>query len=1291
MAGPSQQPEILSGDAGVSGRDERHIDLTNPGVVDIEAQGSYLNEHELSILKHQTELPDVKVGPRTMIRYATRNDRIIMIVSAVCAAIGGAIVPLMSVVFGALAQSFQQYSVLSTVERTAFDNNLVTKTLYLVYLAIGEYVSISVATFGFLYTGARITRSLREQYMSAVMRQNIAFFDTLGTGEVINRITADLDLVQNGISEKVGFTITGLATFVSAFAVGFTMYWKLTLILSGTLFSLLLGLFLTSLVSKKYSTQKIAANATAAALSDEVLSSIRNAIAFNTQERLAKQYDKLLEHAAKFDFRLGVIISVLLAACMAIVELTYALAFWEGSRLLVNGEINLAKLLTTVLAIVLGSFALVNIAANFQAFAIALSAAKGIFSTIDRISPLDSSSRDGLKLDVLEGTIELQNIKHVYPSRPGVCVMDDLSLVFPAGKTTALVGSSGSGKSTIVGLIERFYEPVGGKIMIDGHDVSELNLTWLRQQIALVSQEPLLFSTTIYENIRHGLIGSVHERSSSDIQEKMIFEAAKTSNIHNFILSLPAGYQTQVGQRGLLLSGGQKQRIAISRAIISDPKILLLDEATSALDTRSEGAVQVALNAAAKGRTTIIIAHRLSTIKNADKLVVMSAGRIVEQGTHDHLIGLKSSYYELVQAQKMLPGSLSSIEDDLTDIRDSDVDVELNVDEKFEFGLAQSSLLPEQRLRKYSSWSLAKSILVLNRKEIPIMLAGLLFSVLAGGTYPTQSLFFAKSISFLALPPSKFPQLREEVNFWSWMYFMLAITVFLTFLFQGLALGYCSAKLTSRAGSKAFRDIMRQDVSFFDRQANTVGSLTSTLSTEPSNLAGFGGFTFGAMVSVTSTIISALALSIALSWRLGLVCGATIPLMLSCGFYRFWIMAQLAKRSKISHSASASYAAEATSAIRTIASLTREKEVLGFYHQSLLEEHQRSLMSTFKSSNLYAISQGLPYLVMALGFWYGGYLISRGEIGMFEFYVCYNALIFTIQSAGRVLAFAPELGKAKNAALVLKSLFETKALIEFRGPQGATLGQVVGQLEFRNVHFHYPARDGEKVLKGVNFTVKPGQYVALVGVSGCGKSTILALLERFYDPVHGDIYIDDRRISTLNLVQYRQRLALVSQEPTLYQGSIRENILLGTDQDDVNDEAISQACKDADIYDFVMSLPDGLDTSVGTKGILLSGGQKQRLAIARALIRNPTVLLLDEATSALDSESEKTVQSALEKAMRGRTTIAVAHRLSTIQKADVIIVLDQGRVAEMGTHSELLQKRGLYSEMVKIQSLERLN
>jgi ATP-binding cassette subfamily B (MDR/TAP) protein 1 len=288
----------------------------------------------------------------------------------------------------------------------------------------------------------------------------------------------------------------------------------------------------------------------------------------------------------------------------------------------------------------------------------------------------NATQQHRLTLDRIEGSLELGHIRHIYPSRPEVVVMKDVNLTIPAGKTTALVGASGSGKSTIVGLVERFYDPVGGDVFLDGHNVRDLNLRWLLQQISLVSQEPTLFATTIANNIRHGLIGTKHENLSDEQTWGLVENAAKMANAHDFIFQLPEGYETNVGERGFLLSGGQKQRIAIARVIVSDPKILLLDEATSALDTKSEGVVQAALDKAAEGRTTIVIAHRLSTIKYAN-IVVMSQGRIVEQGTHDVLIEKREAYYSLVEAQNIARKTKQKREDGTAESEEEEDDVGL--------------------------------------------------------------------------------------------------------------------------------------------------------------------------------------------------------------------------------------------------------------------------------------------------------------------------------------------------------------------------------------------------------------------------------------------------------------------------------------------------------------------------------------------------------------------------------------------------------------------------------------
>ncbi|KAL5043996.1 hypothetical protein BDW71DRAFT_187008 [Aspergillus fruticulosus] len=1275
-------------------------------VNEVDALIAHLPEDERQVLKTQLEEIKANISFFGLWRYATKIDILIIIISAICAIAAGAALPLFTILFGSLASTFKNI-MLYQISYDEFYDKLTTNVLYFVYLGIGEFVTVYVSTVGFIYTGEHATQKIREYYLESILRQNIGYFDKLGAGEVTTRITADTNLIQDGVSEKVGLTLTALATFVTAFIIAYVKYWKLALICSSTIVALVLTMGGGSRFIIKYSKKSLDSYGAGGTVAEEVISSIRNATAFGTQDKLAKQYEVHLYEAEKWGTKNQVVMGFMIGAMFGLMYSNYGLGFWMGSRFLVDGAVDVGDVLTVLMAILIGSFSLGNVSPNAQAFTNAVAAAAKIFGTIDRQSPLDPYSDEGKILDHFEGHIELHNIKQIYPSRPEVTVMEDVSLSMPAGKTTALVGPSGSGKSTVVGLVERFYIPVRGTVLLDGHDIKDLNLRWLRQQISLVSQEPVLFGTTIYKNIRHGLIGTKYENESEDKVRELIENAAKMANAHDFITALPEGYETNVGQRGFLLSGGQKQRIAIARAVVSDPKILLLDEATSALDTKSEGVVQVALENAAQGRTTIVIAHRLSTIKTAHNIVVLVNGKVAEQGTHDELVDRGGAYRKLVEAQRINEQKEAEAMEEDADAEDhinadiakiktatsgsSELDEKpTTIDRTGTHKSISSAILskrPPETAPKYSLWTLLKFVASFNRPEIPYMIIGLVFSVLAGGGQPTQAVLYAKAISTLSLSESQYGKLRHDANFWSLMFFVVGIVQFITQSTNGAAFAVCSERLIRRARSTAFRTILRQDIAFFDKEENSTGALTSFLSTETKHLSGVSGVTLGTILMTSTTLGAAIIIALSIGWKLALVCISVVPVLLACGFYRFYMLAQFQSRSKLAYEGSANFACEATSSIRTVASLTRERDVWEIYHAQLDAQGRTSLVSVLKSSLLYASSQALVFFCVALGFWYGGTLLGHHEYDIFRFFVCFSEILFGAQSAGTVFSFAPDMGKAKNAAAEFRRLFDRKPQIDNWSEEGETLETVKGEIEFQNVHFRYPTRPEQPVLRGLNLTVKPGQYVALVGPSGCGKSTTIALLERFYDAISGSILVDGKDISKLNINSYRSFLSLVSQEPTLYQGTIKENILLGIVGDDVPEDVLIKACKDANIYDFIMSLPEGFNTVVGSKGGMLSGGQKQRVAIARALLREPKILLLDEATSALDSESEKVVQAALDAAARGRTTIAVAHRLSTIQKADVIYVFDQGKIVESGTHSELVQKKGRYYELVNLQSL----
>lgn len=1249
-----------------------------------------LSEESVAILKAQTSSTPVNINYRTLLlRYASPLDKIEILVSYVFSACAGACLPLFTLIFGSMTNEFVRYFV-EGASAAEFGHQINYLARYFLYLFAGIFAFSFLETYMHVQMGEKLTGRIRARYLEAIMRQNIGFFDKVGAGEITNRITTDTNLIQEGISEKAGLIVSSIAAIISAFVIGFIKSWKLTLIMMSSFFTLLFAMTAAVYFVVKYAKLAIVSDAKASSVAEEVLGAIRNVVAFGTQDRLTEKYNDRLVVSMKYHVFRGRGSAAAIASVWTIAYLNYALSFWEGSRLVSWGEVNVGNIMTVLFAIMIGAVMVGNVAPNLQAMGSAIASGQKIFETIDRVPPIDSFSEEGEKLDHVRGHIKLDNVDFRYPSRPDVSVLENFSLEIKPGQTVALVGASGSGKSTIIGILERFYEILAGKVTIDGVDISQLNVRWLRQQLALVSQEPTLFGVSIYENIAYGLIGTVHESASEEKKRQLVEEAARQANAFDFIQDLTDGFETNVGDRGFLLSGGQKQRIAIARAIVREPKILLLDEATSALDTKSEGIVQDALDRAAADRTTIVIAHRLSTVKNANLIVVMNKGTIVEQGTHQQLIDQRGMYYSLVNSQTIVK-ELNQKDDNGSDTA---------ADDKFEEDVAlvqslgMSSFSQPEELEtggpQQSIFQMIKFVYSYNKEETPLLLIGFVCAFIGGIGYPGMAVIFAKCIEAFMTPPSGYPHMRNLINTYTGLFFMIAMIEMVAFYVEISILTLAGERLVRKLRLAVFKQFLRMDIGFFDREENTTGSLTSNLGKDAHNVRGLSGTTFGQILVSIVTVVAGFVVSVVFNWRMGLICGACIPILIGCGFCRYYVLTWLNNRAKQAYEQSGSYACENTNAIRTVTTLTREYQVYETYKSSVDGQVQGSKRPIFFSSVLFGLSQSLSPLIMGLAFWYGGILLKHHTISPFRFFVAFIAIVFGSQSAGSIFTFAPDMSKAAGSTRNIMNVLSVEPEIDWWSEKGEQIdvSRVQGNIEFENVHFRYPTRLQVPVLRGLNLSIKQGQYVALVGSSGCGKSTTVGLLECFYRPTSGKILLDGQNLAELNINSYRQAVALVQQEPILFSGTIKENILLGTQDPHVTDDQVFEAARKSNIHDFIVSLPEGYDTVCGSKGSLLSGGQKQRIAIARALIRDPKILLLDEATSALDSESEKVVQAALDAAAKGRTTIAIAHRLSTIQNADMIFVFENGVVLESGTHQQLLANRSKYYELVKLQALE---
>ena len=942
---------------------------------------------------------------------------------------------------------------------------------------------------------------------------------------------------------------------------------------------------------------------------------------------------------------------------------------WGGIRVS-DGDLELRSLL---IILMLGAEVfrpLRELAQLYHQGMTAMSSAEGVFALLDTPITLREPLATPAREDTVDGPvtpapeIRFDGVTFGYEGgrRPA---LDDLSFALKAGETLGIVGPSGAGKSTVVWLMLRIYDPQKGHITLGGRDLRDMPLDAIRQQISVVTQDTYLFHGTVSDNLRLGNPAATQEE---------LEEAARAANAHDFIMALPSAYETEVGERGVRLSGGERQRIAIARALLKSAPILLLDEALSSVDAQNEAAIQEALNRLMEGKTTLVIAHRLSSVVGADRILVLDEGRLVESGRHTELAGSDGVYAELMANQQVRPEQdviVATLPPD-KGVASLSSDGPEPASSAGETSTVSATWQPSRAIGWWENWARLSALILRWWGKLAITLAlGLLYhgSTIALGAVSAllvAAVFDEKEIApmlillVILVPLSAFSRWGE-----SWLSHDVAF------------------RLLAEMRIEIYNKLEPLAPAYLVRRRS--GDLTSIVGGDVEKVEFFFAHTVTpalVAVLVPGVVLTTLAF---VAWPLAIVLSPFLAVAAASPFIAQKRSERLGSEMRLRLGDLNAFMVDSIQGMREIVAFgagrqrVDETSRIGW---SFSRYRMRFLKTqSFHAASIETLTALGGLTVLATGAW----LVAQDQMARTQLPL---ATLLALSSFSPITELAVTLKQLMETLASSRRIFEIhdEPVTLRDGPGVSGMGEG-GFLEspsgeFQDVSFAY-ASGQRPALQQVNFTVKAGQTVALVGRSGAGKTTSANMMMRFWDPDDGFITLAGHGLSDFKLDGLRRQIALVSQDTYLFNTSIRDNLRMA--KPEATDEEVMQAARLASAHEFIDALPDRYETIVGERGMKLSGGQRQRISIARAILKDAPVLVLDEATSHLDAVNEQLVRDALRQLMKGRTTLVIAHRLSTVRDADKIVVLDSGQLVEEGTHNDLLARGGLYARLVSTQ------